>query len=338
MILITGGTGLVGSYVTAMLLRKKQPVRLLLRSTSHTGYLEEVLDFHKIPEDDRNSLIERVTGDIMDIPSLEKAFAGVEKLYHSAAMISFLKRDREKMMRINSEGTANVVNMALASGVRKVCHVSSIAALGRPDDHQAVIDETIKWVPSKLNTGYAISKNRAEWEVKRGWAEGLETVIVNPSIILGQARPEKGSARIFETAWNGLRFYPPGVNGFVDVVDVARIMIGLMESNISGERYIVNAVNIPYKELFKKITAIYGKPAPRIRAGNFLREVAWRGEALKAIITGRKPLITKETARTAGNLFRYSSQKVIDTLDYEFRDFDDTLTELSEYYKAFFNK
>ena len=153
MILITGATGLVGAYVTAMLLRQKKAVRLLLRSTSQTDYLGEVLDFYNIPGDDRNSLIERATGDILDVPSLEQAFTGVHKVYHSAAMISFLKRDRGLMMRINAEGTANVINIALTSGVKKICHVSSIAALGRSDDRVDVIEETIKWGPSKLNTG-----------------------------------------------------------------------------------------------------------------------------------------------------------------------------------------
>jgi nucleoside-diphosphate-sugar epimerase len=338
MILVTGGTGLIGSHLIAQLLLKKQSVKALVRSSSRKEYFEKVLEFYHVPSSDTGQYLHWVEGDILDIPSLETAFEGVDKIYHSAATISFHKSQREAMQKVNVEGTANVVNVALHKGVRKICHVSSIAAIGRPEDKAGVIDEQLAWKSSRLNTGYAVSKHESEWEVRRGIAEGLEGVIVNPSIVLGRANPEKGSSRIFETVWNGLKFYPPGMNGFVDVEDVVNIMIELMDSNISGERYIVNGINISYLDLFTKISQIYNRKAPSIKAGRLVQALAWRAEALKSLITGRKPLITKETARTSGNIFKYSNKKVVLELDYTFKDFNTTLDDLSSYYAALFKQ
>jgi nucleoside-diphosphate-sugar epimerase len=218
---------------------------------------------------------------------------------------------------VNARGTANLVNACLDNNIRKLCHVSSIAAIGRAENED-VIDEKVVWKASRRNSNYAISKYAAEREVWRGIEEGLEAVIVNPSIILGPGEINSGSTRLIRTVDKGLKYYTSGVNGFVDVRDVVRIMEKLMESEISAERFIVSAENLSYKELFAIIAAGLNKPEPRYQAGKWMGEVVWRFEYLKSKLTGKKPLVTSETARTASNHYRYTSEKVRTRLDYNF--------------------
>jgi nucleoside-diphosphate-sugar epimerase len=252
--------------------------------------------------------------------------SAVDYVYHSAAIVSFHKSDRQEMMRANVEGTANIVNVALEKGVRKLCHVSSIAALGRAEN-DGVTDESTPWVNSRENSTYSVSKYNAEKEIWRGMEEGLDAVIVNPSIILGLAAPHKGSSQLFSKVWNGLKFYTSGVNGFVDVRDVSRLMIMLMESDISGERFVVNAGNVSYKEIFDRIAKAYNKPAPFLPVNRFMSAVAWRMFKAISLFTGKPPLVTKETARTAGSEYRYANEKIKDALDFSFIEIDKTIEE-----------
>jgi nucleoside-diphosphate-sugar epimerase len=330
--LVTGGTGLVGAHLIFDLLNRGEAVRALRRGTSDDKFLFKVFDYYA---DDPGSLIQKIEwaeADILDYYAVDNAMNGISKVYHSAAMVSFLPENRDEMMQVNIDGTANIVNAALVNSVAKVCHVSSIAALGRPEENKSEINENIAWKPSRNNSGYAISKYGAEREVWRGVAEGLNAVIVNPSIILGVADPMKGSSRIFSTVWKGLKFYPPGINGFVDVLDVVRAMVELMHSDISGERFILNGVNERYQNLFSTIAGHFVKPAPTIRTNKFLTGMAWRAEMLKHFLFRTKPLITKETARTATNTYSYSTQKIEEMLGFKYTGFDKTLANLCEYY------
>jgi len=258
MILITGATGLVGSHLAFELIRSGHAVRALRRPDSRFEMIKKVFSLYSDNPEELFSKIEWVDGDILDIFSLEDAMEGAEEVYHCAALVSFLPEDKKRLIRINTEGTANVVNAALEKKIRKLCHVSSIAALGRPEHQSDLIDENLVWKPSKHNSAYAISKYGAEREVWRGTAEGLDAVIVNPSIVLGLAGPGMGSSRIFNTVRDGLKFYPPGKNGFVDVRDVARAMILLMESDIRNERFILNAENLEYKKLLGMMAVARG--------------------------------------------------------------------------------
>ena len=325
MILITGATGLVGSHLAFELLRSGKTVRALRRPSSDGGMLKEVLNLYSDKPDELLSRIEWAEGDIMDIFSLEEAMEGVEEVYHCAALVSFLPADIRKLLRLNTEGTANVVNAALEKKIRKLCHVSSVAAIGRPENLTDLIDEELVWKTSRNNSMYAISKYGAEREVWRGTAEGLDAVIVNPSIILGIAGANRGSSRIFSTVWEGLRFYPPGKNGFVDVRDVARAMILLMNSDISNERFILNGESIEYKRLFDLIAAEMGKPSPSIKVGPMLSGLAWRIEKIRSVVTGVKPLITKETAHTAVQHYEYSNEKIKKELGFEFTPIEETI-------------
>jgi dihydroflavonol-4-reductase len=325
MILVTGGTGLVGSHLLQALASEGKPVRAIKRPSGDTDMVRCVFKLYsKEPEKDF-SLIEWVEADLMDIFSLEEALEGVDEVYHCAALVSFLPGDRKKLIRFNTEGTANLVNAALEKKVRKLCHVSSIAALGRPESMSELIDENLVWKTSKNNSVYAISKYGAEREVWRGTAEGLDAVIVNPSIILGLSGRNGGSSRIFNTVWQGLKFYPPGKNGFVDVRDVVKAMILLIKSDIRNERFILNVDNIEYKRLFEIMAAAFGKPAPSIKVNPALSRLAWRVEKLRSMITGIKPLITRETAHTAIQQYRYSNEKIKRELGFVFTPIEETI-------------
>ncbi|MCK9399380.1 MAG: NAD-dependent epimerase/dehydratase family protein [Bacteroidales bacterium] len=325
MILVTGGTGLVGSHLIQALVREGKRVRAIKRPSSDLGMIRKVFDLYTPEPEKEFSQIEWVEADIMDIFSLEESMEGVEEVYHCAAIVSFLPEDRKRLLRINTEGTANIVNAALEKKIRKLCHVSSIAALGRPENQADLIDENLVWKTSRNNSIYAISKYGAEREVWRGTAEGLDAVIVNPSIILGVAGASMGSSRIFNSIWEGLKFYPPGINGFVDVRDVVRAMILLMNSDIRNERFILSVDNIEYKRLFDLIAAAMGKPAPHLKVSPMLLGFAWRVEKLRSMVTGVKPLITKETAHTAVQQYEYSNEKIKKELGFEFTPIEETV-------------
>jgi len=217
---VTGGTGFVGAYLLRYLVQEGVRVRALRRADSPMDLVAEIAD-----------KVEWVEGDILDVPFLETAMEGVDNVYHCAATVSFDPRDREHMMKVNIEGTANIVNICLSLNIRRLLHVSSIAALGREADTPHV-NEAAKWSDSPLNSNYAISKFKAECEVWRGMAEGLDVVVVNPSVIVGSGYWEKGSSALFKTIGKGMKYYPAGGTGFVDVRDVARASIGLMNSDI----------------------------------------------------------------------------------------------------------
>jgi len=325
MIFVTGATGLVGSHLILELISSGESVRAMKRPSSDLGMLRKVFSLYSDQPEEMFSRIEWVEADIMDIFSLEEAMEGVEEVYHCAAIVSFLPEDRKRLMQVNTGGTANVVNAALEKKIRKLCHVSSIAALGRPENQADLINEELVWKTSGNNSNYAVSKYGAEREVWRGTAEGLDAVIVNPSIILGVAGKSQGSSRIFNTVYEGLKFYPPGKNGFVDVRDVVKAMILLMNSDIRNERFILSIESIEYKKLFDLISAEMGKPAPHLKVSPVMSGLAWRLEKLRSMVTGIKPLITRETARTAVQQYEYSNEKIKKELGFEFTPIEETV-------------
>ncbi len=284
MILVTGASGLVGSHLARQLSSEGKKVRALYRG-----------------DWDRSSFprgIEWVKGDILDISSLEDALQSVEQVYHCAAIVSFNPQKRNLLHRTNIEGTANVVNACLLAGVKKLLFVSSVAALGRIRE-DGPVNEKMNWTEETGNSEYGKSKYFAEMEVWRGIGEGLNAVIVNPVIILGAGNWEGGSSGIFKSAYNEFPWYTEGVSGFVDVKDVVKAMILLMESEISSERFILSADNVPYKEIFTEIAINFGKKPPHKKVTPFLSTIAWRIEAIKGKFSGKEPLLTKETAKTA---------------------------------------
>jgi dihydroflavonol-4-reductase len=299
-ILITGATGFVGSYLTRFMVKKGYTNLVCMKRASSLMDLVADVSDH----------VQWVEGDIRDVPFLDDILRGyqIKQIFHCAAVVSFDARDREEMYEINATGTANIVNAALEYGIEKLVHVSSIAAIGRVE-HEKTVSETNKWQRSDLNTHYAISKYQAEQEVWRGVAEGLSVAIVNPSVILGAQFWEHGTGKLFEQVWTGLRFYTEGATGYVDVRDVVRFMEKLMASDIENQRFILNSENWTYKNMFENIADVLDKKRATIPVTPFLRQVAWRVEWLKSLITKKRPLITKETARTSATTFFFKNDK-----------------------------
>ncbi len=310
MILVTGGTGLVGAHLLYLLTQKEEKVRALRRATSSISQTEKTFSFYTSRPDKLFSKIEWVEGDILDIDSLLQAMDGIEKVYHTAAMVSFDPQDAGEILGTNVTGTANMVNAGLEKKVKKLCYVSSVAALGHTGT-EGVTTEKAEWKSGQRTSPYAISKYEAEREVWRGIAEGLKAVIVNPAIILGAGNFNTGSSRMFQTVYNGLKFYTSGINGYVDVNDVAKAMILLMEGPFSGEQFILSSENLSYKKLFEIMARSLGVEPPGYKAGMVLSELSWRLLKVHSLLTGKKPLITRQTAKTANQFYRYSNEKFV---------------------------
>lgn len=257
--------------------------------------------------------VEWVDGDIMDIMALADAMRGIETIIHAAAMVSFSKSDRQKMYQINVEGTANIVNVALESGVRRLIYISSVAALGRKKN-STVVDEFVKWEDTPTNTHYAISKHRAELEVWRGFAEGLEGVILNPATILGYGNWNNGSCAIFKNVYKEFGWYTNGINGFTDVEDVAKACVLFINSNVTEQRFIVCNDNWSFKKLLDTMADAFDKKRPNRNATPFLSGIAWRMEKLKSLFTGNKPLVTKESAKVANTETIFNNGKLLKAL------------------------
>ncbi|MFW5707711.1 MAG: NAD-dependent epimerase/dehydratase family protein [Bacteroidota bacterium] len=335
MILLTGGTGLVGSHLLYELTSQGRKVRAIRRKESNMDILGMLFQWYNPQNYTRQlELIEWIDGDLSDIFSLRDALKGVEQVFHCAAVVSFVPSERPVMLKINIEGTANMVNACLMEGVKRFCHCSSIAAVGRPDKGTWV-DESLIWKTSRKNSYYSISKFGSEREVWRGSEEGLDVVIVNPSVIIGPGDPNRSSARLFTTVKNGLRFYSSGATGFVDVRDVAWAMKELTDRNIVNERYILNSENMSYQKLFEIIARHAGVKPPFFRAGRVLSEVAWRMEKLRSVVTGSNPLITRETARSANSFFRFSNEKVKKDLQMTFRTIDEAAENTAGFFRKF---
>ncbi|HLP96067.1 MAG TPA: SDR family NAD(P)-dependent oxidoreductase [Saprospiraceae bacterium] len=320
LVLVTGATGFVGSYLLRLLLKKGWKVRALRRKNSQMALVADIAD-----------RVEWREADVTDMGALEDAFEGVTHVCHCAALVSFHPKDADKMMKINVEGTANIVNLCLDFGVKRLVHVSSIAALGRTPKRKH-LDETSKWVESPHNSRYAISKFRAEMEVQRGVAEGLSAAMVNPSVVVGSKDWEEGMSGFFKKIDQGLKFCPSGGSGFVDVRDVVRFMVHLLESEYNGERYILNVDNLSHRDFFRMIADELGVKPPPVTVGPFLAEVAWRVEWLKEKILGATPMVTRESARASVTHYTYGNEKSLSVFGFTYTPFPKTVHEVAQQY------
>jgi dihydroflavonol-4-reductase len=316
MILVTGGAGLLGSELIRQLLAQGKTVTAIYNNTplSLTG----------------TPGLTTVKCDILDTVGLEEVMQGIEQVYHCAAVVTFDPKKRRQLFAINTEGTANIVNAALDAGVKKLVHVSSVAALGRIREGQT-ITEAMNWTEETSNSNYGKSKYLGEMEVWRGVGEGLEAVVVCPSIILGAGDWESGSSKIFKTVYDEFPWYTDGVTGFVDTRDVAKAMTMLMESSISGERFILSAENKSYQDVFNMIANALGKKQPRKKVTPLIAAIVWRLEAIKSRFTGKEPLVTKETALTALTKVFFDNSKLKKMLpDFDYRPLELTISETCE--------
>ncbi len=326
MILVTGGTGLVGSYLLHELTGKGHKVRALLRP-GRKPYETRKL-FSCFPGETSRLIdqVEWVEGDVLDPFSLQQAMQGVEYVYHCAAMVSFNPRDLKQMLAVNIEGTANVVNACLGNGIKKLCYVSSISALGQAERGE-MINENAKWKTSRTNSGYSVSKYGGEREVWRGIEEGLNAVIINPSVIIGAGCHPGAINKLFQNIKNYIPFYSAGVNGYVDVRDVARAMVLLMESDINGERFVLNSENIALRDFLTMAADILKVKHPSIALNkSFMSALAWMEES-RARLMRTSPLLTRQNIRAAMAKSYYSAEKLHAATGFTFIPVKESLAE-----------
>lgn len=330
MILVTGATGLVGSHLLLRLIERDEVVRGIYRDQLGIEKTKNVFDLYN--KQDLFEKIEWVEADITDVSTLEDAFKNVAFVYHCAALISFDPKDEQKLRKINIEGTANIVNFCIHYKVKKLCHVSSIAALGDLKENETVFDELTEWNPEKYHSDYAISKYGAEMEIWRGEQEGLQTIIVNPGVILGPGFWKQGSGVIFDSVANGLKFYTNGTSGYVSVIDVVNAMVSLMNSEIHNNRFVLIDNNYSFRHITATIAKHLNVPAPKYHANYWLTELGWRLDYLVSFLLNKEQKLTKTTARIAHDIENYSNQKIMTTLNFNFETIDSYIKKIAEYY------
>ncbi len=321
MLLVTGANGLLGSYIVKKLVAEGTPVIALKRKTSDTQLVDEL----------KGNVTWR-DADITDTISLNESFKGATVIIHAAAMVSFNPREVDQLYKVNVEGTKNVVNACLANGIKKLIHISSVAALGRQKG-SSILDENSKWVESPLNSSYAKSKYLAELEVYRGIEEGLSACIVSPSFILAASDWQKSSSQLFNYVWKEKKFYSAGQSNYVDVEDVAEIVFKLILQDFNGERFIACSGTISFKELFEEIAKRWKKKSPSIKVNAKLLTAFALLEEMRCRLIGAKPMITRESVKAAKEIFTYSNQKSIERLNMKYKTLSETLDRCCEYYQ-----
>lgn len=314
MVLVTGGAGLLGTELIIQLLAQGKQVRAIYNKTPLPEFSSPNLQLLKC--------------NILDVMELEEAMKDIKQVYHCAAVVSFNPKRVDEMFKVNIEGTANVVNAALDAGVKKMVYASSVSALGRIREKEPV-DETMNWSEETSNSRYGQSKYFAEMQVWRGIGEGLDAVMVNPVLILGAGNWNESSSRIFKKVYEEFPWYTEGISGFVDVRDVAKAMILLMDSNITGERFILSAENRSFRDVFGLIAKAFGKRPPYKKVTPAMAKIIWRLEAIRNFFTGIDPLVTRETAVTAMAKVHFDNSKLKKHIPgFTYRTIEDSITDI----------
>ena len=330
MILVTGGTGLVGSHLLYHLCLQNDVIRAIYRTKSSLENVKRVFSFYT-DDEPLFSKIEWFQADITDVPSMISAFSNVKKVYHCAAFISFDPKDYIKMRKVNIHGTAIIVNLCIDAKIDKLCFVSSIATVGDSLKSKVLTEEN-EWNKELDNSGYSITKYGAEIEVWRASQEGVDVVIVNPGVILGSGFWSSGSGKLFSQVYKGLRFYTEGITGFVSVQDVVKPMILLMNSKVKNERFILVSENKSFKEVFFLIADSFVKKRPSKKIKPWQTNLFWRFAWGFSKISGKQPLLSKYSAKSAHSISRYSSEKTQNTLNFEFQNIGESIKNISKNY------
>ena len=324
MILVTGSSGLVGSHILYDLIGKRESVRAVYRSERRKNRVKKLFEYYNKTLNQFHNFedVEWYQADVLDIDALEESFSGVQKVIHCAALVSFHKLDFHRCMTINRTGTENVVNLCLKKKVHKLCYISSTAALG---SYGNPITEKTRWEPGKEVSGYSVSKYSAEKEAFRGAAEGLNTSIVNPCLIIGPGNWHRSSLTILKAGSKGMKYYPPGGNAIVDARDVSNIVLKLLYSEESGEKYLTIGHNLSFKDLLGLIAKSMNQKAPTKKLNKTLAYfTAATIENIYRIFRKRSP-ISIESIQSAYKTLEYSNEKVKKRFDYEFHTLEDTM-------------
>lgn len=324
MILISGGTGLIGGHLLLSLTQDEEPIRAIYRSKAKLANVKALFESHG---NLNYYKIEWVQADLLDVPSLEKAFQGITKVYHCAGLISFEPNAYKELRKVNIDGTANLVNLCIAYSIKKLAYISSIAVFG-DQACQKEIDETSYWNPEAENNGYAIAKYGAEIEVWRATQEGVPVVIVNPGVVLGEGFEDSPSSAIFKYVDKGISYYPPGSSVFVDVKDVSKVIHLLMESPIYNQRYILAGELLKYETVLSLIAQYLGKKAPSKKLHKWQLKLLSRLDGIRSFMFGRKRVLSRHSAETLCSTPQYSNKKITQELDFEFTDISSTIQRI----------
>jgi dihydroflavonol-4-reductase len=322
MIFVTGGTGLVGSHLLFELVKRGHKVRALKRSTSNIDRVKKLFSWYTDKYEEYFKTIEWVEGDLRDIFFLEEAIKQIEVIYHCAAIVSFDPAERKSLIRNNVGGTANLINAALSRGVKRICYIGSNSTLGKAKNGFPITEES-SWIPSRRNSGYSESKFFSEAEIWRGVEEGLEATVVIPAIIIGPGNWNNSSAGFFSAINKGLKFYPRGITGFVDVRDVIDAVCLLMDDNqfekSKNQRFLLNAENLRYKDFFQMIADALQKPAPTLYASNLMIYLAWGFGSLWSLLTGSQMKINRDTLINSNKDNYYDGSKITRIFNFTYR-------------------
>ena len=327
MILVTGGTGLVGAHLLVQLTQRNEQVRAIYRTPESIEKTKKLFSLKIKSWENLFSKIDWVQADISDVPSMIPVFTGITKVYHCAAIISFDPKDYIEMRKVNIHGTAIIVNLSIDAKVKKLCFVSSIATIGE-DLNKKFADEENEWIQDSNNHGYAITKYGAEMEVWRGSQEGLDVVIVNPGVILGSGFWDSGSGQLFSKIHKGLQYYTEGITGFIGVQDVVYCLEKLMEDPIKNERFILVSENKSYQELLFSIADAFQKKRPAKKLKEWQINFFWRWEWLISKMTSRKVRLSRLGAKTLNSQTYYSSNKISKELGIKFQSIDKVVKEV----------
>lgn len=331
--LVTGGTGIVGAHVLLALAETGCDARALARPTADRDLVARMFrHYHGDAGMDLYARVHWVEGDLLDPHAMLDACSGVRHVYHAAAVVSFAPGDAAHMQSTNVGGTAALVDAARESGVERLCHVSSTAALGRPASGAA--NEDTPWNVDLAVSPYARSKYDAEMEVYRGIAEGLDAVIVNPCVVLGPGAPGRSSMALAERLGRGTRFHPPGSNAVVDARDVAAAMLRATVDGATGRRYVLSGENLSYRMLFQLYAEAYGLPMPQHVLKPWMLQAAWRLEAMRSMFTGSKPLVTKHTVASSLSQRSYDASRVRSELGVTFRPAEESVRNVVRWRKS----
>lgn len=331
-IFLTGSTGLVGGHLLVRLFQSGKKVRCLLRPSSTFEQLKLICSFYHISFEELQESVEWVHGDTLDFIGLCELMENSVEVYHCAAMVSFNTKNRKEMLETNVQGTSNMVDAALKTGVQKFCFISSIAALGSTNDQSPIQEDTPRKTDGRSST-YSESKFRSELEVWRAISEGLNAVIVNPGVILGPGDPGKGSLLLFKAGSKGIPFYTTATTGYVDVRDVCEICISLMEKDIFKKRHILVSENAHNGIVFGLIAKEFGKKPPWILAGKGLLQASVWISGIVGFFTRKTPQLTNDTIHSAQNPQFYSNERVCKTLDYSFIPLKRSIHDTAEFLK-----
>jgi dihydroflavonol-4-reductase len=325
MILITGATGLLGSHLTYHLLKQGHSVRLLIRNEARKERLAKTLSFYSARLSDFENQIQYVEGDVTDVYSIENAITDeIDIVFHCAGLVSFSPLDKRKLLNVNQEGTENMINASLEGNVKKFIYVSSIAALG--ESTSQMINENNQHFEYNPASVYGNSKHYGELEVWRGVEEGLDAIIVNPTVIVGPGEWKQGSPRFFRTVWKGMPFFTTGSTGFVDVRDVCRIMADLAFSDVKNQQFILNNENLNYKQFFNMVADQLSVRRPRFEAQPWMMYAIAGIMGFFSKITRRPAQINSDTAVSAFTKTLYDNSKIEETLQTNLKGIEEAIS------------